>query len=56
MVFQKCNNGPQLVLEEFRQYNEKYDFTHVTSSPHNAQRNGQAESTVKGFLCRKIPS
>jgi len=39
--------GPQLVSEEFQEFAREWKFSHVTSSPHDAQSNGKAESAVK---------
>lgn len=52
------DNGPQLVLEEFRKFSEEYDFNHVTSNPHLAQSHGLAEMAVqvaKGIVRQKDP-
>ena len=38
------DNGPAQVYEEF---NAKWGFNHVTSSPYHNQSNGKAEATVK---------
>ena len=47
------DNGPQYSSEEFKQFAQHYNFSHVTSSPHFPQCNGQAErgvNTVKKLL------
>ena len=41
------DNGSQLVSHEFRRFAEKWEFKHVTSSPHHHKSNGKAESAVK---------
>ena len=41
------DNGPQFTAEEFRKFAQKYDFEHVTSSPHYPRSNGKVEATVK---------
>ena len=57
MVF--SDNGPCYSSQEFQRFAEKYLFTHVTSSPHFARSNGQAEravQTVKTTLKKCIAS
>ena len=40
------DNGPCFSSKEWQKFAEQYDFKHVTSSPHYAQSNGQAEKGV----------
>ena len=41
------DNGPQYDSAELKTFASLYGFTHITSSPHYPQSNGQAERTVK---------
>ena len=43
----RSNSGPQFSSPEFTQFVQKYNFKHVTSSPHFSVSNGQAERAVK---------
>uniref|UniRef100_A0A672HPC8 Integrase catalytic domain-containing protein n=1 Tax=Salarias fasciatus TaxID=181472 RepID=A0A672HPC8_SALFA len=40
------DNGPCFSSREWQRFAEQYEFRHVTSSPHYAQSNGQAEKGV----------
>ena len=47
------DNGPQFVSYQFKEFANKYDFMHHTSSPYHPQGNGEAEravKTIKGLL------
>ena len=49
------DNGPQFCCAEFREFAQRWDFEHVTSSPRYAQSNGQVEraiGTVKKLVKR----
>ena len=41
------DNGAPITAEEFRKFAQKYDFEHVTSSPHYPRSNGKVEAAVK---------
>ena len=41
------NNRPQFPSEEFSRFVQRYDFEHVTSSPHYPKSNGKVESAMK---------
>ncbi|KAG8125492.1 hypothetical protein E2320_020682 [Naja naja] len=49
------DNGPQFVSLQFKKFAAGWEFDHITSSPHQPQANGKAESAVKIVknLCRK---
>ena len=44
------DSGPQFSFEAFINFAKTYDFTHVTSSPHLPQSNGEAERAVKTMM------
>ena len=47
------DNGPQFSCGEFREFAQRWDFEHVTSSPRYPQSNGQVEraiGTVKNIV------
>jgi hypothetical protein len=46
------DNGPCFSSAEFKQFADECGFTHITTSPHFPQANGQAESAVK--IAKKI--
>lgn len=53
------DNGPQFASEEFRQFAEKWEFKHTTSSPGFSQSNGQSEQaihTIKNLLKKACES
>ena len=53
------DNGTQFSSTEFQDFATSWNFSHVTSSPHFPQSNGQAESAVKiakGFLSQDDPT
>ena len=41
------DNGPQFAAATFSKFAEEWGFTHLTSSPHYPQSNGEVERTVK---------
>ena len=47
LPIQVCSDNNPFNAVEFRRFAEKYDFQHITSSPHYLQANGRAEAAVK---------
>jgi hypothetical protein len=45
-IYMYSDNSPFNSIE-FRRFAEKYDFKHITSSPHFPQSNGKVESAIK---------
>ena len=43
----RSDNGPNYTSNQFQQFAQEYEFTHVTSSPHYPRSNGFIESQVK---------
>ena len=51
------DNGPQFVSEKMKKWFDKWDITHITSSPRYPQSNGEAEravQTVKSLMNKNI--
>lgn len=46
-IFVISDNGTQYISQEFREFAQKWNFQHTTSSPYNQQANGLAEKTVQ---------
>ena len=51
------DNGLQFIADNFKRFADKWDITHVTSSPKFPQSNGEAEravQTVKGLMNKNV--